>query len=55
MKNICQEDIRSLIQEWFCDCTTTTETALLYGELYCELQRGLEERMSTLEAGEESR
>ncbi len=51
MINISEEDIKSLIQEWFMDCTTTTECALLYGQLYHELNNQLHKRMGELEDG----
>ena len=47
-KQINQDNIRSLIQEWFCDCMTSIEVSLLYGELYHEILRGMEERMESL-------
>jgi hypothetical protein len=51
---IGQDDIKSLVQEWFTDCTTITETALLYGELYHELQVRLKERMNELDGSNQN-
>lgn len=44
-----QDEIRSTFQEWFVDCTTHREAAILYGKMYSELNRCFEEQMDNLD------
>ena len=45
-----KDDIESLIEEWYSDCTTPSEVATLYAELYHEILHGMEKQMEWFES-----